>query len=76
MSGLVSWRAAAMVVAILVVSGVMRILLEWQRRRTFAALMADAPPGTVVVQRDRPGEQTMRVTLGGQTRRSRAGERK
>ncbi|WP_433462658.1 hypothetical protein [Spirillospora sp. CA-128828] len=72
MSGVLSWRAAAMVVAILVVSGAMRILVEWQRRQTFAALMADAPPGTVVVQSDRPGEQTMKVTLGGRPRRSRA----
>ena len=71
LSGVLSWRAATMVVAILAVSGAVRILLEWQRRRTFVALMADAPPGTVIVQSDRPKEQTMRITLGGRPRRSR-----
>ncbi|REF00792.1 hypothetical protein [Thermomonospora umbrina] len=72
MAGLISWRAAAMALAILALSGAFRIILEWQRRRTFVALVAGAPQGTVIVQQDRPGEQTMRVTLGGRPRGPRA----
>ncbi|WP_149261712.1 hypothetical protein [Actinomadura sp. K4S16] len=68
MAGLISWRAAGMVLVVLAVSGITRIFIEWQRRRTFTALAADAPHGTVIVQQDGPDGQMMRVTLGGRSR--------
>ncbi|MFI6317610.1 hypothetical protein ACIBG8_08820 [Nonomuraea sp. NPDC050556] len=71
-SGLISWRAAMALLAIVIVSGIFRIIIEWQRRRTFVALVADALPGTVVVQQDGPEGQTMRVSLGAQRTRPRS----
>ncbi|MDX3109418.1 hypothetical protein ACIBO5_12750 [Nonomuraea angiospora] len=70
--GIISWRAAMMLLAIVVLNGAFRIIIEWQRRRTFVALMAGALPGTVVVQQDGPEGQTMRVTLGTRRPRPRA----
>ncbi|MGI8333698.1 hypothetical protein ACRYCC_27430 [Actinomadura scrupuli] len=60
----ISWQAATLTLAALAVPGVLRLCTEWQRRRTFLALVADAPEGTVVVQQEDPGGQTMKVTLG------------
>ncbi len=53
-----------MTLAALVVSGVLRLLTEWQRRQTFTALMTGAPEGTVVIQDDSPEGQSMRASLG------------
>jgi hypothetical protein len=63
-ANVISWQAAAMTLAVLVVSGVLRLLTEWQRRLTFTALMIGAPEGTVVIQHDSTGEQSMRASLG------------
>lgn len=60
----ISWQAAAMTLAALVVSGVLRLLAEWQRRQTFMALMVGAPEGTVVIQHEDRGGQSMRARLG------------
>jgi hypothetical protein len=48
----------------LVISGVLQLLAEWQRRQTFVALVSAAPKGTIVVQHDAVGGQTMEVKLG------------
>lgn len=60
----VSWQAAVLMLAALVVAGVLRLLAEQQRRRTLLALVANAPEGTVVMQQDGPDGQAMRVTFG------------
>jgi hypothetical protein len=62
--GVISWRAALLALAILVVRGMLRLFTEWQRRQTFTALLRDAPDGTVIVQHDGPGGQAMKVTWG------------
>jgi cation transport ATPase len=73
-ANVVSWQAAAMVLAAMVVSGVLRLLAEWQRRQTIKALMARVPEGTVVVLGDTPAGQSMRASLGpGPSRRPNAG---
>ncbi|MFC7586160.1 hypothetical protein ACFQYP_22255 [Nonomuraea antimicrobica] len=41
--GLISWRAVATLLAIMALSGAFRIIIERQRRRTFVALVTDAP---------------------------------
>lgn len=62
--GVISWRAALLALAILVVGGTLRLFTEWQRRKTFTALLRHAPDGTVIVQQDGPGGQAMTVTWG------------
>ncbi len=63
-AGVISWQAAAVIASVLVASGVLRLLTEWQRRATLRALLAGAPGGTVVMEGDTPGGQFMKVTLG------------
>jgi hypothetical protein len=63
-SGLISWRAGVLILAIVLASGVLRLFTEWQRRKTFTALISHAPEGTVIVQKDGRGRQTMTVSLG------------
>jgi hypothetical protein len=63
-SGAISWRIALLFLAILSVGVVLRLLTEWQRRKTFASLLASAPAGTVIVQQDGPEGETMSVTWG------------
>lgn len=63
-AGVISWQAAALTLASLVVSGVLRLLTEWQRRKIFMALMVGAPEGTVLIQHDSPGEQFMGASAG------------
>ena len=53
-----------MTLAALVLSGVLRLLAEWQRRETFRVLMAGTPEGTVVTQHDSPDGHFMRASLG------------
>jgi hypothetical protein len=67
-SGLVSWRAGVLILAIALAGGVLRLFTEWQRRKTFTALIPHVPEGTVIVQQDGLGRQTMTVTLGGSHR--------
>jgi hypothetical protein len=71
-SGLICWQEAVTVLAVLAVSGACRILIEWQRRLTVIALVTRAPQGTVVEQHDGHEGQTMRVVLGGRSRRPRS----
>ena len=61
---MVSWQAAALTLATLVVCSVLRLLTEWQRRETFKALTVGAPEGTVVTQYDGPEGQSMRAAVG------------
>jgi hypothetical protein len=61
---MISWQAAVMTLAALVVSGVLRLLTEWQRRQTFLALIVRAPEDTMMEQHDTPGGQSMKVSLG------------
>jgi len=63
-SGPISWRAAVLILAIVLASGVLRLFTEWQRRKTFMALISHAPEGTVITQQDGHGRQTMTVCLG------------
>jgi hypothetical protein len=63
-AGVLSWQAAAMTLAALAVSGVLRLLAEWQRRQTFLALIARAPEDIMVEQQDTSGGQSMRVSQG------------
>ena len=60
----ISWQAAAMALAALTISGVLRLLTEWQRRKTFLALMARASGNIMVEQQDTPRGQSMKVSLG------------
>jgi len=57
----ISWQAAVLTVAAMLISGVLRLLGEWQRRQTFVALMSRAMEGIDVVQNDTPGSQFMKV---------------
>lgn len=72
-ASMVSWQAAALTLAALVVCSVLRLLTEWQRRETFKALMAGAPEGTTVTQHDGPEGQSMRVALGSPLSRQSSG---
>ena len=67
-SGVVSWRVALLVLAIVAVGVVLRLLTEWQRRKTFALLLTNAPVGPVIVQQDGPEGETMTVTWGNSAR--------
>ena len=60
-TSVLSWQAAALTVAALVVSGVLGLFAEWQRRKTLLALITSAPPGTVVLQGDTAGGHSMKV---------------
>ena len=59
-----SWKAAALALAVLAVAGTLRLLAERERRKTFATLTAGRPAGTVVVQREGPSGQSMMIWLG------------
>jgi hypothetical protein len=63
-SGLISWRAAVLALAIVLAKGVLRLFTERQRRKTFTALIPHLPEGTVILQQDGPEGQTMTVTMG------------
>jgi hypothetical protein len=63
-SGVITWRVALAVLAILATGAVLQLLTEWQRRKTFGSLLASAPAGTVVIQRDGPEGETMKVVWG------------
>ena len=63
-AGVISWQAAAMTLAALAVSGVLRLLTEWQRRQTFLAMIAKAPEDIMVEQQDTPRGQSMKVSQG------------
>lgn len=63
-ASVISWQAAAMALAALAVSGALRLLTEWKRRQTFLTLIARAPEGTMLEQRDTSEGQSMKVSLG------------
>jgi hypothetical protein len=67
-AGVVSWQAAGMTLAALIASGVLRLLAEWQRRKTLSVLIAHAPEGTQLTQQDTPPGQFMQVRLGPSSR--------
>ena len=67
-SGVVSWRVALLVLAIVAVGVVLRLLTEWQRRKMFALLLTNAPVGPVIVQQDGPEGEAMTVTWGNSAR--------
>ena len=62
-ASVISWQAAAITLAALAISGVLRLLTEWQRRKTFLALIAGASEGIIVEQQDTSGGQSMKVSL-------------
>jgi hypothetical protein len=62
-AGAISWQAATLTLAALVVSGVLRLLTEWQRRQTIKVLMAGAREGAVLDLRDTAAGQSMKVNL-------------
>lgn len=68
-SNTVSWQAAMITLVALLAPGVTRLVLESLRRRTFASMLAEMPEGTVIEQRDGPGEPSMKVTVGPGSRR-------
>ena len=47
-----SWQAEALALAFLLTEGLIRLLFEWQRRRTLRVLLGQAPAGTRITQRD------------------------
>jgi hypothetical protein len=63
-AGAVSWQAAVLTLAALAGSGVLRLLAEWQRRKTFLTLIGKVPEGTIVEQQDTLEGRSMRVSLG------------
>jgi hypothetical protein len=48
-ANVVSWHAAVFTLAALVVSGVLRLLIERQRQQAFKAMVKDAPGDSVLV---------------------------
>jgi hypothetical protein len=60
----VSWAAVGAVLAPLVLTGVFRLLAEWQRRTTLVALMSHAPGGTMVIQQRGLGGPPMWIWVG------------
>jgi hypothetical protein len=62
-ANVISWQAAAITLAALIISGVMQLLNEWQRRKTIKELISGAQSGTVVVLSDSPGGQTLKARL-------------
>ena len=59
-----SWPTVCAVLAPLLLAGAIRLLAEWQRRRTLAAVLRDAPAGSVVVQERGLGGPPMWVWVG------------
>jgi lipase chaperone LimK len=45
----VSWKSACVMLSALVLTGLLRLLSEWQRRQTLVDLVERAPGGTVVI---------------------------
>jgi hypothetical protein len=60
----VSWSAACCVIAVLLITGLFRLLSEWQRRLTLVAIIERAREGTVVVQERGPGGPALWVQVG------------
>jgi len=63
-ANVVSWQAATLTLAALVVSGVLRLLTEWQRRKTFTALLNGTREGIVVEMNDGPAGDSITATVG------------
>jgi hypothetical protein len=63
-ANVISWQAAMIGLAALVVCGVLRLLNEWQRRKTVTALTSGAPEGTVVMLTDSPDGHAVKASMG------------
>jgi hypothetical protein len=59
-----SWKAGLIAMGTIVASGAVQSCLEWQRRKTFAALVSSATSDIKIEQEDGLGSRTMRVTVG------------
>lgn len=59
-----SWHAGVIALGAIVVTGIFRLLIEWQRRLTLLALMRDAPPRAVVLRDDKDAGSSTRVWMG------------
>jgi hypothetical protein len=63
-ANVISWQAAALILGALVVSGLLGLLNEWQRRKTIQALISSAPEGAIVVLTEAPAGQSVTVRMG------------
>jgi hypothetical protein len=59
-----SWAAAASILGLVVVAGIIRLMAEWQRRLTIVAIVEHAPAGTVLVQGRGLGGPELRLLIG------------
>lgn len=62
--GMVSWRAGIIVLGAVAMTGIFRLLAEWQRRVTLIALLRNAPPRIVVLRDDKDTGNSARVWMG------------
>ena len=62
--GVVSWHAGIIALGAVAVTGILRLLAEWQRRATLIALIRNAPPEALVVQDDKGTGNSTRVWMG------------
>jgi hypothetical protein len=62
--GVVSWHTGIIALGAVAVTGILRLLAEWQRRATLTALIRSAPPRTVVMQDDKGTGSSIRVWMG------------
>lgn len=61
--GAFSWQAGLIALAAVVVVGLIGLGAEWQRRKTFVALVNGAADGITVKQEDGRGRRCMTVTI-------------
>jgi hypothetical protein len=57
-------KAGWIPVVVIVVAGVLRLLMEWQLRRTLGAIFQQAPGGSVIIVRKRGLGGTMWIQVG------------
>ena len=73
--GVVSWHAGVIALGAVAVTGILRLLAEWQRRATLIALMRNAPPQTVVLRADKDTGTSTSVWMGDGVLQSPPGDR-
>jgi hypothetical protein len=61
--GMVSWHAGIIGLGAVAVTGILRLLGEWQRRVTLVALLRNAPPRAVVLRDDKDTGHSTRVWM-------------
>jgi hypothetical protein len=61
---IVSWQAGVAAIGLVAAAYVLRLLGEWQRRKTLMALMRDAREGTVVLQHEGDQGSSLSVWVG------------